>query len=245
MKLGLIGANLSYSFSKNYFEDKFKNEKLSSFSYGLFELTNINQIQDLINEEELDGFNVTIPYKESILSFLDELDESAQEIGAVNTVKLISKRGDKILKGYNTDTYGFAQSIKPFLKNTHERALILGTGGASKAVNFVLKNLGIDTNFVSRTPENNQLSYSDINEYVLKHHKLIINCTPLGTYPEVDTFPNLPYKLINDSHMMMDMVYNPETTEFMKKGKKEGAVTINGLSMLHHQAEKAWEIWSK
>lgn len=245
MELGLIGKSLSHSFSKQYFENKFKELGLEDYGYSLFELSSINELPDFIKNSNLDGFNVTIPYKESILPFLDELDESAEKIRAVNTVKLISKGDSKILKGYNTDTYGFGQSIKPFLKNTHERALILGTGGASKAVNFVLNNLGIETNFVSRDPEENQLKYSEINEYVLKYHKLIINTTPLGMFPNSKSFPDLPYKLINKSHMMIDLVYNPEETEFMKKGKKEGAITINGLSMLQHQAEKAWEIWNE
>ena len=246
MQLGLIGKKLSHSFSKSYFEEKFKTlNLLSSHSYSLFELDTIEDFTELIkNNTELKGLNVTIPYKESILKFLDEIDEEAKEIGAVNTIKFSYKKDKSQLKGYNTDVVGFRNAIKPFLKNTHERALILGTGGASKAVCFVLKNLGIETLLVSRNPTNNQISYREINEYVMKYHKLIINCTPLGTFPNVDEKPKVPYKLINESHTLMDLVYNPIQTEFMRLGKLEGATVLNGLSMLQHQADEAWEIFN-
>lgn len=245
MQLGLIGNTLSHSFSKTYFEEKFKKLELPSRSYSLFELDDISDFTELLKKNpEIKGLNVTIPYKEAIIPFLDELDEEAKEIGAVNTIKISIKDGKQNLKGYNTDVFGFRNSIKPFLLNTHERALILGTGGASKAIDYVLKNLGIQTLFVSRNPIEGQISYTDINEYVMKYHKLIVNCTPLGTASNVAEKPNIPYKLINDSHTLMDLVYNPEKTEFMKLGKAEGAVVLNGLSMLQQQADRAWEIFN-
>ncbi|MDC1370674.1 shikimate dehydrogenase [Flavobacteriales bacterium] len=245
MQLGLIGNTLSHSFSKTYFEEKFKKLELPSHSYSLFELDDISDFTELLKKNpEIKGLNATIPYKEGIIPFLDELDEEAKEIGAVNTIKISIKDGKQYLKGYNTDVFGFRNSIKPFLLNTHERALILGTGGASKAIDYVLKNLGIQTLFVSRNPIEGQISYTDINEYVMKYHKLIVNCTPLGTAPNVAEKPNIPYKLINDSHTLMDLVYNPKKTEFMKLGKAEGAVVLNGLSMLQQQADRAWEIFN-
>lgn len=246
MKLGLIGTKLSHSFSKKYFEQKFEKQGLANYSYSLFELDSIVKLPSFLDEnKELHGFNVTFPFKESILPYLDSIEEEAKKIGAVNTVTVSWKDGNRKLTGYNTDVLGFRNSIKPFLENTHERALILGTGGASKAIDFVLKKLGIETVFVSRNPSEGQIGYKDINEYVIKYHKLIVNCTPLGTFPNVDEKPDIPYQLLNDSHTLMDLVYNPGVTEFMKQGKSQGAVVLNGLSMLQQQANGAWEIWSK
>jgi shikimate dehydrogenase len=246
MKLGLIGKTLSHSFSKTYFEEKFEKLALPSHSYSLFELNDVSDITELLNNNpEIKGLNVTIPFKESIIPFLDDLDQEAKEIGAVNTVLISQKNGKQHLKGFNTDVFGFRNSIKPFLLNTHERALILGTGGASKAVDFVLKKLGIETLFVSRNPKEGQISYQDINEYVMQYHKLIVNCTPLGTYPNMKEKPTIPYKLLDESHTLMDLVYNPENTEFMKLGKAEGTVVLNGLSMLQQQADRAWEIFNR
>ena len=244
MQLGLIGKTLSHSFSKSYFENKFEEEKLANHSYELFELNSIEEFPELLkNNPNLVGLNVTIPYKESVIPFLDELDETAKEIGAVNTIKISRKEGKTILKGYNTDAKGFGLSIKPFLKNTHERALILGTGGGSKAVNYVLKNLGITTLFVSRNAKENELNYKDLNDYVMKFHKLVINTTPLGMSPNEDTFPDIPYSLLDESHTLIDLVYNPKQSQFLTKGKEEGTEILNGLSMLHHQANEAWKIW--
>lgn len=245
MNLGLIGKSLSHSFSKSYFENKIKEENLANHSYELFELKTMEEFPKLIrNNPDLVGLNVTIPYKESIIPFLDELDETAKEIGAVNTIRISKKEGKTILKGYNTDAKGFGLSIKPFLKNTHERALLLGTGGASKAVDYVLKNLGITTLFVSRDPKENAINYTDINDYVMKFHKLIINTTPLGMSPNEASFPELPYELLNESHTLIDLVYNPERTQFLTKGKQEGTEILNGLSMLQHQANEAYKIWA-
>lgn len=244
MKLfGLIGHPLTHSFSKQYFENKFEKENIVDCSYNLYDIKNISLYKNVFETPNLIGLNVTIPYKESIIDLLDELDEVAKNIGAVNTIKFNSNT--KKTKGYNTDYFGFKNSLKPFLENIHERALILGTGGASKAVAYVLKELNINCLFVSRTPEKgNEIGYNDINEYVIKHHQIIINATPLGTYPNINDFPNIPYELLTANHLLYDLVYNPEETMFLRKGKEKGAKIINGLQMLKLQAEKSWEIWN-
>lgn len=239
---GLIGKTLSHSFSKKYFEEKFKRENINAV-YENFELNDISQVEELFSTHpNLCGLNVTIPYKEQIIPYLDEVDEQARKIGAVNTIYIDKKTGKK--KGYNTDYYGFKQSLKPFLENQHQRALILGTGGASKAVEYVLNELGIITAFVSRTPQaENQLSYDELNENILASFLLIVNTTPLGTFPNVDEKPAINYDAITTNHLLYDLVYNPAETAFLKEGKKRGALTINGEQMLQLQAEKAWEIW--
>lgn len=239
---GLIGKTLSHSFSKKYFEEKFKRENINAV-YENFELNDISQVEGLFSiHSNLCGLNVTIPYKEQIIPYLDEVDEQAQKIGAVNTIYIDKETGKK--KGYNTDVYGFKQSLKPFLENQHQRALILGTGGASKAVAYVLNELGITTAFVSRTPQaENQLSYDELNENILASFLLIVNTTPLGTFPNVDEKPTINYDAITSNHLLYDLVYNPAETAFLKEGKERGALTINGEQMLQLQAEKAWEIW--
>jgi len=244
MKLfGLIGHPLTHSFSKQYFENKFEKESIVDCSYNLYDIKNISLYKNVFENQNLIGLNVTIPYKESIIDLLDELDEVAKNIGAVNTIKFDPKTKKTI--GYNTDYFGFKNSLKPFLENTHERALILGTGGASKAIAYVLKELNINYLFVSRNPKNeNEIAYNDVNQYVIKHHQIIINTTPLGTYPNINDFPNIPYELLTANHLLYDLVYNPEETMFLKKGKEKGTITINGLQMLKLQAEKSWEIWN-
>lgn len=239
---GLIGKTLSHSFSKKYFEEKFKRENINAV-YENFELNDVSQVEGLFSiHSNLCGLNVTIPYKEQIIPYLDEVDEQAQKIGAVNTIYIDKEIGK--MKGYNTDVYGFKQSLKPFLENQHQRALILGTGGASKAVAYVLNELGITTAFVSRTPQlENQLSYDELNENILASFLLIVNTTPLGTFPNVDEKPTINYDAITPNHLLYDLVYNPAETAFLKEGKKRGALTINGEQMLQLQAEKAWEIW--
>lgn len=243
-QFGLIGKSLKHSFSKTYFENKFKKENINDSKYNLFELDSIKELNDIIqNTPKLLGLNVTIPYKESVLSELDEIDITAQKIGAINTIKIDKKT--KLKKGYNTDYNGFKNSLKPFLENTHERALILGTGGASKAVSFVLEELNIDYLHVSRTPDNKkQICYNEVNEYVIKYHQIIVNTTPLGMYPSIETMPDIDYSLLSSNHLLYDLVYNPEETIFLKKGKEKGCITINGLQMLKIQAEKSWEIWN-
>jgi shikimate dehydrogenase len=243
-KYGLIGHPLSHSFSKKYFEEKFEKEKITNCTYDLFDIETIKLLPELIkNTEDLKGLNVTIPYKEKILSFITDIDETAQSIGAVNTIKISEDK--KTLKGYNTDYYGFKKSLKPFLDINHERALIFGTGGASKTVKYVLNELNIDCLLVSRTPKNDdEISYEDVNEYVIKHHQIIINTTPIGMFPNIKEFPKFNYDNITTKHFLYDLTYNPLETEFLKKGNQKGAITLNGLQMLKLQAEKSWEIWS-
>lgn len=238
---GLIGKSLSHSFSKKYFTEKFDGLSLTDSEYINVEIETIEEFIEKLKELKPRGLNVTIPYKEEIIPYLDELDEVAKEIGAVNTI--VFKNGK--LKGYNTDAFGFHQSIKPFFKSQHERALILGTGGASKAVEYILKQYGVDFLFASRSETNaNILNWNDINENVIKQHLLIINCTPLGMYPDVDTKPEIPYSALTDKHLLVDLVYNPEETLFLRLGKENGAKGINGLTMLKQQAEKSWRLWN-
>lgn len=244
---GLVGLKLSHSFSKQYFAEKFKNLNLSDCNYYNYEIENIESLIDIIkNDLNLIGLNVTIPYKETVIKLMDELSNEAKNIGAVNTIKIERSQGKIILKGYNTDAFGFAQSIKPFLDIHHQRALILGNGGAAKAVKYVLKNLGIDFIVVSRNPnkQNNEIGYADLNEYAVEHYKFIVNTTPLGMYPHINDFPEIPYKGITPLHLCVDLIYNPSKTVFMEKAELQGSKVLNGLTMLKMQAEKAWEIWN-
>lgn len=242
---GLIGKSLGHSFSKKYFEEKFIKEGLSGYSYQNFELPTIQEFNATLKTTALTGVNVTIPYKEEIIPFLDELDSDAKEIGAVNTIVISTINGKPHTKGYNTDIYGFQQSIKPFLNSNHQRALILGTGGASKAVAFALNALGIDYLFATRTPsQSNHIAYEDINDIVLKHFLFIVNTTPVGTFPNTEEAPSIPYHYLTPKHFLYDLVYNPSETLFLKKGKEHGCLTQNGLDMLKLQAEAAWEIWN-
>jgi shikimate dehydrogenase len=245
MHFGLIGKSLSHSFSKPYLEEKFLKENKSEFRYTNFDVENLDNLSDIILTHKLSGLNVTKPYKELIIPYLSELDATAEAIGAVNCVKITWKNNLPFLVGYNTDYYGFAQSIKPFLEPIHQKALILGTGGASKAVDYALKNIGVDVYFVTTGDKKstNCFQYSELNEYVLNAFKLIVNCTPLGMYPNSGACPDIPYQFITSNHLLYDLIYNPEETLFLKKGKDHGAVTINGLNMLKLQADKAWEIW--
>lgn len=238
---GLIGKSLSHSFSKKYFTEKFDGLGLTDSEYINIEIETIEEFIEKLKELKPRGLNVTIPYKEEIIPYLDELDEVAEEIGAVNTI--VFKNGK--LKGYNTDAFGFHQSIKPFFKSQHERALILGTGGASKAIEYVLKQYGVDVLFASRSETTaNILNWNDVNEIVIKQHLLIINCTPLGMYPDVDIKPEIPYSALTDKHLLVDLVYNPEETLFLRLGKENEAKGINGLTMLKQQAEKSWRLWN-
>lgn len=242
-KYGLIGKNISYSFSKKYFTEKFEAEERLNSSYENFDLSDIIEIENIVTETlYLKGLNVTIPYKESVFPFLDKLDKKALAIGAVNTIKITKKNK---LKGYNTDYYGFKKAIKPFLKEHHTKALILGTGGASKAVAYAFHQLGISYKFVSRNPKENQLSYEDLDLKVFTEFHLIINCTPLGTFPTIEQFPPLPYSLFTSAHLAFDLIYNPSETSFLRKAKEFNASTSNGYQMLVFQAEKAWKIWNK
>ena len=238
---GLIGRNISYSFSKNYFKLKFEAENIPA-NYKNFDLDQLHQIKNILKDNpEIAGFNVTIPYKEEIIQYLDQLDPIAAEIGAVNTIK-IEKSGK--LTGYNTDYYGFVESLKPHLKKQHTHALILGTGGASKAIAFALKKLNIQFKFISRTPGTESFIYSELNKEQLEHHKLIINCTPLGTHPNISDFPPIPTQYITAEHLIFDLIYNPPVTSLLKQALQNNAIAVNGQLMLKLQAEKAWEIWN-
>lgn len=238
---GLIGKTLAHSFSAAFFEDYFEKNNIDA-KYSNFELNAIEEIQTLF-KQNLSGLNVTFPYKESIIPFLDRLDESAAQIGAVNVVAF--ENGHTV--GYNTDAYGFAQSIKPFLTFEHERALIFGTGGASKAVAHVFKQIGLAVFYISRNgnQENGVFSYDDINNHMLGSCKVLVNCTPIGTYPNVTDCIELPFEYLTPSHLVIDLVYNPAETELMKRAQKNGAAVMNGLSMLQHQALKSYEIWTR
>lgn len=239
-KFGLLGKNIDYSFSRTYFTEKFKREKLEH-SYENFDIDSIGAFPEILSKNNsLKGLNVTIPYKEEIIQFLDELDTEAKNIGAVNTIKFTSNG----LKGYNTDHFGFKKSLEEFLPVSQKTALILGTGGASKAVAYALKNMGFTYRFVSRNPKAGELSYSDLNRGIISNYFLIVNSTPLGTYPKVDNYPDLAYEYLSQDHLLFDLIYNPKETEFLRRGKNYGARTVNGYDMLKYQAEKAWEIWN-
>lgn len=244
VKFGLIGKNISYSFSKGYFLEKFKKMKLDALSYRNFDIPEIEEFPFLIyqREEEFRGFNVTIPYKQSIMSYLSDIDDDAKKIGAVNTIKVTEENE---LIGYNTDIYGFENSLKPLLKEHHKKALILGTGGASKAVAFALDKLKVEFLFVSRNPSNSkEISYDDLSKEIIESHQIIINSSPVGTHPNIDKCPNIPYEFLTDKHFLFDLIYNPSETKFLQSGKAKGAIIKNGLEMLELQAEKSWEIWN-
>ena len=243
-RFGLLGKDISYSFSRKYFTEKFKKLGLKQFEYVNYDLARIEEFSSkvLIDKNILGGLNITIPYKEQIIPFLDEVDSEAESIGAVNTIKILD---DGRLKGYNTDAYGFETSLKSCWKGDENGALILGTGGASKAIAHVLQKLDIPFLFVSRAKSNEQIiSYQDLNEQVILEHELIINCSPLGTYPDVEAKPDLPYEFLTNRHLLFDLIYNPEMTTFLKMGEKAGAIVKNGSSMLKHQADRSWEIWN-
>ncbi len=252
IEYGLIGKSLTHSFSKSYFEKKFSELGLNDHIYLNFELKEISELKELLHHHpELRGFNVTIPFKETVMDFLDELSEEAKAIGAVNCVKVLTsesgqtKHAGKQLIGYNTDVFGFASSIKPFLEPHHGRALILGTGGSSKAVAYALKRIGVEVFYASSSKTgNNVFTYAQLNEQMLNAFKLIVNTTPLGMFPSAEEVPKIPYQFISAQHLCYDLIYNPEETLFLKKCREKGSVTLNGFDMLKLQAEKSWEIWN-
>ncbi|MFT7332753.1 MAG: shikimate dehydrogenase [Sphingobacteriales bacterium] len=243
--LGLIGYPLSHSFSKTYFSEKF--EKLGiEGRYDNFAIKSLLKLSLTLRENPtLEGFNLTIPHKEKIIPFLNILDPVSLKIKAVNTVAIERINGKTILKGYNTDVVGFEKSFTPHLKPHHKNALVLGTGGASKAIIYVLNKLGIQYNFVSRNAFNDEYGYGELTDWHMDKYSIIINCTPLGTFPHVETAPKLPYEHLTDKHYLFDLVYNPSETVFLKNGREKGAFVKNGLEMLEQQAEAAWEIWEK
>ncbi|CDF78478.1 shikimate 5-dehydrogenase [Formosa agariphila KMM 3901] len=242
-KLGLVGKQISYSFSNTYFKEKFEKLNITDTTYQNFDLDNISEFPSIFkNHPEVKGLNVTIPYKEQVIPFLDSLNEDAANIGAVNTIKL-TKEGT--LVGYNTDYYGFQKSIENDLKPHHTHALILGTGGASKAIAFALSRLNIEFKYVSRSPKNEKtISYTALTVEVMDKYTLIINCSPVGTFPNVNDCPDIPYEALTDKHLLFDLIYNPSETTFLRKGREQNTTILNGLKMLEYQAEKAWDIWN-
>jgi shikimate dehydrogenase len=242
---GLIGFPLSHSFSKKFFTEKFNNEKIAGCRYELFPLERIEQFVDLLSDQpSLHGVNVTIPYKVQVLPFLDEMDDAAKEIGAVNCIHVGRKNAERWIKGYNTDAYGFTESLKPLLKEHHKKALIFGDGGAAKAVKYVLKQLQIPYLVVTRNPAPDTVLYSAVTEGILNEYQLLINTTPLGMSPNLDSCPLIPYQFVTDQHLAYDLVYNPEETKFLNLVKAQGGTIKNGLEMLYLQAERSWYIWN-
>lgn len=239
-KYGLIGHNIGYSFSKTFFNFKFEQENKND-SYENFDIPVVNDLSKILeNNPDLKGLNITIPYKESIIQLLDKVDKEARKIGAVNTIKI---NEDGKLIGYNTDHYGFAKALMEFLPIKEKKALVLGTGGASKAIIYVLKTMSFEITQVSRTKTKNTIIYTNLNRDILAQNYLIINCTPLGTFPNINEFPDIPYQYITEEHLVFDLTYNPPETKFMKLSKDRGARVSNGLKMLEYQAKKAWSIW--
>lgn len=240
-QFGLIGKNIEYSFSRKFFSEKFSSDnKYSNYDYTNYDIESIHDLNNVFNSKNLCGLNVTIPYKEKIISFLDKISDEAKQIGAVNTICF--ENGSKV--GYNTDIFGFTESLKMNKIDNIDSALILGTGGAAKTIIYFCNKNNIPFNVVSRQESNLNLSYNELNEDIFKKRVLIVNCTPLGTYPDIKKCPKLPYELINKENILFDLVYNPSETLFMKKGKEIGCKTLNGYQMLRLQAEMSWKIWA-
>lgn len=243
-KFGLIGFPLGHSFSKRFYDEKIARQRISDIEYHLFPLKDVRHFPSLYdNDPSVHGFNVTIPHKQSVIPFLDSISEEATQIGAVNCIRIDRANGQRVLTGHNTDVYGFEKSLTPLLKPHHHQSLVLGNGGAAKAVVFVLQKLGIQVQLVSRTKEAHTLTYAELNEEIVRAHPLIINCSPVGTYPAIGDAPDIPYAAITAQHYLYDLIYNPAETVFLKKGREKGASTKNGHEMLVLQAEKNWEIW--
>lgn len=240
---GLIGKSLKHSFSKDYFTSKFEKLHINA-DYSLCELATIEDVKYTFSKD-WQGLNVTIPYKEQIIPFLNEVDDLAKKIGAVNTIQFSQKNGQTWLKGFNTDVIGFETTLKPLLQTHHTHALVLGTGGASKAVTYVLNQLNIEYVYVSREAGINKLGYEELTSEIMSTHTLIINTTPLGMFPDVESFPEIPYHTIGEKHLLYDLVYNPVKTQFLLQGEARGATIKNGLEMLVNQAEAAYKIWNE
>lgn len=242
-KYGLIGYPLVHSFSQNYFNAKFENERINA-RYINFEIPSIDDLAEVLaRNPELKGLNVTRPYKEKVIPFLDSISPEAKSIGAVNVIRVSHKGSKTILKGFNSDVIGFTKSIEPMLESCHKKAMILGTGGASKAVDYGLKSLGLETMFVSRFNRPGTVRYDNITPEMMKEYNVIVNCTPCGMYPHTDEYPNLPYEAIDEHNILYDLLYNPDFTLFMEKGAERGATIKNGLEMLLLQAFASWEFW--
>lgn len=243
---GLIGFPLKHSFSARFFAEKFQQENIES-QYLNFEIESITMLPQIIrNNLNLVGLNVTIPYKESVIRYLDELDDTAKNIGAVNVIQIRRREHEVYLKGYNSDVIGFRDSIVPLIsKKNHKKALILGTGGAAKAVRYALESIDIECRYVSRRPTDNEYIYADLTKDILDEYKVIVNASPLGTFPNIDQCPAIPYEFLNKNHLLYDLVYNPPVTKFLSLGAKQGATIKNGYEMLQLQALAAWSIWNR
>ena len=244
---GLIGYPLTHSFSKNYFDKKFEFEHITGIEYRNFPLSQISNLPGLIRDNtNLYGLNITIPYKETVIPLLDELDFEAEKVGAVNTIKVVREKGSIFLKGFNTDVYGFRRTLLEKWNQKCNKALILGSGGASKAVCYVLSELGIRTMVVSRKKKgDNFISYKELTRSHIQESLLIVNTTPMGMFPDIDEYPPIPYEYLLEKHFLYDLIYNPEITKFLAFGKERGAFTMNGYKMLVEQAERSWSIWGK
>ncbi|MET4142922.1 shikimate dehydrogenase [Pedobacter sp. UYP1] len=242
---GLIGYPLAHSFSKKFFTEKFQEEGIAGHQYELFPIENITAVVSLIAaDDSLSGLNVTIPHKVGVMAYLNELDPAAETIGAVNCISIQHQDGKTWLKGYNTDAYGFQESLRPYLKKHHTHALILGDGGAAKAVKYVLDQLQLTYLSVVRSAAPDAILYSELTAEIFQQYQVIINTTPLGTFPNIEAAPAIPYEWITDQHLAYDLVYNPEETEFLKRAKAKGAAIKNGFEMLQLQAERSWFIWN-
>lgn len=240
-RYGLIGRNIEYSFSRGYFKNKFENENLADYSYENFDLKNIGQLKAVLSQKNICGLNVTTPYKREVIQFMNRLSPEAEKINAVNTIKF---EKDGSFSGHNTDVYGFEKSLFEVLEKPPKKALIIGTGGASSAIAFVLEKWNVDFSYISRSKKDNTIQYVDVDEKLLQQYPLIVNASPVGTFPDIDKAPQLSYGGLNSNHLLYDLIYNPLETRFLKEGKTRGCQTINGLKMLEYQAEKSWQIWS-
>lgn len=244
-KFGLIGYPLGHSFSKKYFAEKFHNEHIINCEYEIYPLTSIDLLSDLVaSQPELIGLNVTIPYKSAVINLLNSISPEAKEIGAVNVLKIRRNKNDISLTGFNSDVTGISDSLQPFINKRVSGAIVLGTGGSSKAVCYVLKKMGLNVTIVSRTKKNGYLTYKDLSSGLLANNKLIVNTTPLGMFPDIESKPDIKYNHLTPDHILFDLVYNPEKTSFLKMGEEQGCRVISGLKMLHSQAERSWEIWN-
>lgn len=246
-EFGLIGYPLGHAYSAKYFENKFKELGIVDAKYTLFSISEISKVKNIISSHKnLVGLNVTTPYKELVIPYLHEMDSDILKLGTVNTIKILRSGDDVILRGYNTDVFGMDKTFDKLNLSMNTKALILGSGGSGKTVGYVLKNRNIEFKNISREPTHiNQLAYRDITKATIENHKLIINATPVGMYPDIDKCPSIPYEYITDDHICVDLVYNPDETLFLRKSKEEGAKIVNGLTMLYEQADRAWEIWNK
>ncbi|MEC9195441.1 MAG: shikimate dehydrogenase [Bacteroidota bacterium] len=241
-RYGLIGKNIEYSFSRGYFKKKFETENLHDCIYTNFDLNQIKELKNVLSLKNIFGLNVTTPYKREVIHYLDRLSPAAEKINAVNTIKF---HKDGTTSGHNTDVYGFEKSLLEIINKLPKKALILGTGGASSAVAYVMKKLKIEFSYISRRGGENTTIYTDVDEITINEHELIINASPVGTFPNIDKTPDLPYQFLTKNHILYDLIYNPTETRFLREGKTRGSKILNGQKMLEYQAEKSWEIWNE